>query len=122
MKICVTSYGKTLDTQIDPRFGRCANFLIIDTETLICESIENIDSDSKGAAGIKAGQLVAEKNVEALITGNVGPNAFRVLNEAGIKVISGASGIVKDAVEKYKKGEFQPVNEATVNSHFGQSK
>ena len=119
MKICVTSQGDNLDSQVDPRFGRCQYFIIVDTETLEFESIKNPNIDAMGGAGIQSGQLVAGKQVKVVITGNVGPNAFQTLQAAGLNVITGVSGGVKGAIEKYKKGELKPTQGPSVNSKFG---
>jgi len=119
MKICVTSEGSNLDSKVDPRFGRCQYFIIADTDTLEFEAIVNPNIESMGGAGIQSAQLVASKKVKAIITGNVGPNAFQTLQAAGIEVFTGASGVVKEAVEKYKKGEFKAVSGPSVASHSG---
>ena len=83
------------------------------------EAIENSNMNAMGGAGIQSGQLVANKGAKIVLTGNVGPNAFQTLQAAGIKVITGITGPVKDAIEKYKKGEIKPVDKPTVGSHFG---
>ena len=119
MKICITSLGKDLSSQVDPRFGRCAYFIIIDSETMELEAIDNAASASGGGAGVQSGQLVSEKGVEAVLTGNVGPNAFQALQAADIEILTGVNGIISDVIEKYKKGEFKPIDSATVESHFG---
>jgi predicted Fe-Mo cluster-binding NifX family protein len=119
MKICVTSTGNTLDADVDPRFGRCKYFLIIDTEGMSLKSISNESMIASGGAGIQAAQLVANTEAKVVITGNVGPNAFRTLNAAGITVITGTSGKIKNVVDKYKKGELEEVNSPSVDSHFG---
>jgi len=119
MKICITSEGGNLDSKVDPRFGRCQYFIIADTDTLEFEAIGNPNIESMGGAGIQSGQLVASKQVKAVVTGNVGPNAFQTLQAAGIDVFTGASGTVKEAIEKYKKGEFKANSSPSVGSKSG---
>ena len=119
MKICVTATAGSLDSQVDPRFGRCPYFVIVDSETMEFEAIPNTASGALGGAGIQAAQTVASKEVRVLITGNVGPNAFQGLSAAGIKVVTGASGTVREVVEKYKRGELKETGAPTVRGHFG---
>lgn len=119
MKICVSSEGNNLDSNVDPRFGRCQYFIIAEVETSQFEAIVNPNIDSMGGAGIQSGQLVAEKKVKAVLTGNMGPNAFQTLQAAGIDVITGVSGTVREALEKYKTGELKPTEGPSVNSKFG---
>ncbi|MBN1522543.1 MAG: NifB/NifX family molybdenum-iron cluster-binding protein [Candidatus Aureabacteria bacterium] len=119
MKICITSKGKGLNAPVDPRFGRCENFFVVDTDSLDFENIENPYIDSAGDAGIQSAQFVAEKQVKAVLTGNVGSNAFQSLRAAGIDVITGVSGSIADTVDKYKKGEFISVDSPSVGSKFG---
>ena len=119
MKICVTSEGNNLDSNVDARFGRCQYFIIADTDTLDFQAIQNPNIEATGGAGIQSGQFVAEKKVKAVLTGNVGPNAFRTLQSAGIEVITGVSGPIKQAIEKYKKGDLKSTQGPSVNSKFG---
>ena len=119
MLICITSSGNTLDSNVDPRFGRCGYFLIVDTDTMTSEAVKNPNIDSMGGAGIQSGQLIAGKDVRVVLTGNVGPNAFQTLQAAGVGVITGVSGTVKEAAEKYKKGELKVTEEPSVKSKFG---
>lgn len=119
MRICVTSEGDNLDSQVDSRFGRCQYFIVADTETLEFEAIRNPNLDAMGGAGVQSGQLVASKQVKAVITGNVGPNAFQTLQAAGIDVITGVSGTIKDVIDKYKKGKLKPTQGPSVRSKFG---
>jgi len=86
------------------------------------EAVPNIASGSMSGAGIQAAQTVASKGVKVLITGNVGPNAFQALSAAGIKVVTGAFGTVREIVEKYKRGELKETGSPTVRGHFGMGK
>ncbi|MDH4292255.1 MAG: NifB/NifX family molybdenum-iron cluster-binding protein, partial [Dehalococcoidia bacterium] len=106
MKVCVSAVASSLDAQVDPRFGRCPYLVIVDSETMQFEAIPNVASGAMGGAGIQAAQTIASKGAKVLVTGNVGPNAFQALSAAGIKIVTGASGTVKEAVEKYKRAEL----------------
>ena len=119
MKIAVTSTGPTLDDNVEARFGRCAYFLIIDTDTMQYEAIENPNIALGGGAGIQSAQLMSEKGVTTVLTGNCGPNAFNVFGQAGIQVIVGVSGVVRNAVEQFKTGAFSSASGPNVASHFG---
>ena len=118
-KICITSQGDNLDSGVDPRFGRCQYFIIANAETLEFEAIRNPNLDAMGGAGIQSGQLIINKDVKVVLTGNVGPNAFQTLKAAGIEVITGLSGSIKEIIEKYNKGELKSNQGPSVDSHFG---
>ncbi|MCW8802482.1 MAG: NifB/NifX family molybdenum-iron cluster-binding protein [Candidatus Bathyarchaeota archaeon] len=122
MKICVSASSNTLDANVDPRFGRCPYFVIVDSETMESEVVSNDSTNASHGAGIQAAQTVANTGATVVITGNVGPNAFKVLSATGIKVITGVSGSIKEAVEKYKNGELQETTNPTVGGHFGMGK
>ena len=119
MKLCISSTGKDLDADVDSRFGRCPYFLIIDTETMEINVLSNESIMSSGGAGIQAAQMVVKTGVTTVVTGNIGPNAFETLHAADIKVITGAHGIIKEVVEKYKKGELNETEAPNVGSHSG---
>ena len=119
MKIAISATGPTLDAEVDPRFGRCPNFIIVDSETMKFEALENSSAAASGGAGISAAQMTAGQGVQAVITGNCGPNAYQVLSTAGIKIITGVSGKVTNAIEGYKSGQFQPSSQPNVRGHFG---
>jgi len=119
MKVAVTSRGATLDDQVDPRFGRCANFVIVETEDMSFEAVANSNAAAGGGAGIQSAQSVAGRDVKAVLTGNCGPNAFRTLDAAGIKVVVGAAGTVREAVEAYKAGNLKAAGGPNVESHTG---
>lgn len=122
MKICITSQGDNLDSQVDPRFGRCQYFIITDTETSEFEAVQNPNLSGMGGVGIQSAQFMAEKQVKAVLTGNVGPNAFQGLQAAGVEIITGVSGNIKEAIEKYNKGELKATQGPSVNSKFGTGK
>ncbi|MGD6853025.1 MAG: NifB/NifX family molybdenum-iron cluster-binding protein [Candidatus Bathyarchaeia archaeon] len=119
MKICVSATGNNLEAALDPRFGRCLYLVIVDSETMQFEAIPNMAAGSTGGAGIQAAQTIANKGVKVVITGNIGPNAFGALSAAGIEIVTGASGPIKEVIEKYKKGEFQKTGLPTVGEHSG---
>jgi len=119
MKIAVTSTGPTLDDTVEARFGRCPYFLIIDPDTLEFEPIQNPNIALGGGAGIQSAQLMANKGVSVVLTGNCGPNAFQTFGAAGVQVITGVSGQVRQAVEQYKSGALSSTTAPNVQSHFG---
>jgi len=119
MKIAISATGPTLDAEVDSRFGRCQYFIIADTETEEFEALDNSSATAAGGAGISAAQMIVGKGVEAVLTGNCGPNAHQVLSPAGIKVITGVSGKVKDAIAEYKLGTYTAAQQANVPDHFG---
>jgi predicted Fe-Mo cluster-binding NifX family protein len=119
MKIAFSSTGTDLDSEIDPRFGRCAYFLIVNPDDMTFEAIENESMSLGGGAGIQSGQFIASKGANVVITGNVGPNASRTLNAAGVDVIVGVSGPIREAIERYKRGELSPTDQANVPDHYG---
>jgi len=119
MKIAVTSTGPSLDNDVEARFGRCPYFLIIDTETMQYEAIENPNISLGGGVGIQSAQLMSEKGVTTVLTGNCGPNAFNVFGQAGMQVIVGVSGPVGAAVEQFKTGALSSASGPSVASHFG---
>lgn len=119
MKIAVSSTGPTMDSAVDARFGRAAMFLIVDSSTGDFEIVENRQNvEAAQGAGIQAARLVSETSAEAVITGHCGPKAFQTLSAAGIKVIVGVEGTVKEMVERYKKGELQPADRGDVQGHW----
>lgn len=103
MKIAISSKGGSLHAQMDERFGRCEYFIIVDSETMKFNAVFNPSSDVSGGAGPAAAKKIAEQGAEVLITGNVGVNAQQALEAAGIKVVTGAVGTVKEVVENFLK-------------------
>ena len=119
MKVAVSTSGQDLSGMVEPRFGRCPYFLIVETETMAVEAVPNGAVGSAHGAGIQAAQLVASKGVKAVLTGNVGPNAYSALSTSGITVLTGVSGNVAEVVERFKRGELSTTSSPTVGGHFG---
>jgi len=117
--VCVTSEGNNLEANVDARFGRCQYFIFVDTDTFEFEAVENPNISGMGGVGVQSAQLMVDKNVNAVLTGNVGPNAFAALQAAGIAMITGVSGIVKDVMNKYKEGKLKSVDKPTVEHKSG---
>lgn len=119
MKIAVTATGPSLDAEVDPRFGRCAYFLIVETDDASFEAVENENAALGGGAGIQSAQLVADRGAKVVLTGNCGPKAFQSLSAASVQIIVGVSGMVRDAVENFKAGTLDTAPQPSVPSHFG---
>ncbi|MBW1801013.1 MAG: NifB/NifX family molybdenum-iron cluster-binding protein [Deltaproteobacteria bacterium] len=119
MKIAVSSSGPTLDDTVETRFGRCAYFLIVDTDTMEYEALQNPNISLGGGAGIQSAQLMANKGVSFVLTGNCGPNAFQTFGAAGVQVITGVTGRVREGVEQFKTGALTQSSGPNVQSHFG---
>lgn len=107
MKICITSSGDTLESQVDPRFGRCRYFIIWDDENDTFEAISNPNIDAGSGAGIQSAQMVVAKNVSMIITGEIGPKAEQVLTATNLQVVTGASGTIKEAIEKHRNNDVK---------------
>ena len=119
MKIGVSSSGNNMEALVNPRFGRCPYFIIVDSESMQFEAVPNLAATSGSGAGIQAAQAIASKQVQVMITGNVGPNAFKALSAAGIQIITDVSGKVNEIIEKFKNGLLSETKEPTVKEHFG---
>jgi len=119
MKIVVTASTPELSSPVDPRFGRCAYFLFVDSETMKFEAVENPNVASSSGAGIQSAQLIANKEANVLLTGSCGPNAFQTLQAAGVEIIIGVTGTAQEAVLQYKSGNIQPSAQANVPAHSG---
>lgn len=119
LKIAITSKGTTLDSEMDPRFGRADYILVVDTDTLHFEAFDN--SKNKNAfkgAGIQAAVIVSDACAEVLMTGFCGPNAFKSLDAAGIKVINDRKNRIIDAVQAFKNGNFEYAKGANKDGHW----
>jgi predicted Fe-Mo cluster-binding NifX family protein len=119
MRIVVSAQGDNLEAAASPVFGRCPTYLFVDTETLEFEAMANPAMNLGGGAGIQAAQFVVNQGAEVVLTGNLGPNAYGVLQAAGVPAYLVGEGTVGQAVEAYKAGRLQPMGGANVAGHTG---
>jgi predicted Fe-Mo cluster-binding NifX family protein len=117
MKLIITTASSSIDAAFDQRFGRCAYFLVIDSETMHWEAFPNPGIDAPGGAGTRAAQFAVDKQVSAVISGNFGPNASSALNAAGISMyMNKTQGSVRDIIASFKAGQLTQVNAPTVKA------
>ena len=119
MKVAVTSSGDNLDAQMDPRFGRCAYFVIVDTDSMDFEVVENPGPQMGSGAGTAASQIVGDSGAEAVVSGNYGPNAAMALGAGGILTFQGSAMTVREAAEAAASGQLPEVGGATTAAHTG---
>ena len=119
MKVAVSSSGQDIDSHIDPRFGRCAYFLMVETDDMSFEVFDNESAGLGGGAGIQSAQFIISKGAKAVITGNCGPNAVKTLSVGGVEVFLGNTGIVRKVLEKLKNGELTSTNIANASEYSG---
>jgi len=119
MKIAITSQGDTLDSAVDPRFGRAKYFIIFNTITKTF-AVENNSQNLNAAqgAGIQAAQNVIETGVELVITGHCGPKAFKVLNAGNIQIVTDAKDTVQNAITDLQNGKLEIADSADVEGHW----
>ena len=119
MKVAVTSQGKELSSEIDTKFGRAKWLLVVDTQTGLSEAYDNtVNLNLVQGAGIQTGQNVVNLGVEAVITGNIGPNAIKTLSAANVKVFLSKAKTIQEALESFKAGELDEVKQANVEGHW----
>jgi len=119
MKVVVTSQGNDLNSMLDPRFGRAKYLIVVDIETgdfQVHDNIQNLNAAQ--GAGIQTGRNVVNLDAEAVITGNVGPKAFRTLNAANLKIYLANNQTVKEAVDSYNAGLLKQADNANVDGHW----
>jgi len=119
MRIVVSAQGDTLESPASPVFGRCPSYLFVDGEAMTFESLENPAMGQGGGAGIQAAQFVVNQGAQVVLTGNLGPNAFDVLEAAGVQAYLVSVGSVRQAVESFKAGRLQPIEAASAAAHAG---
>ena len=119
MKIAISSTGPDLESEVDPRFGRCQYFIIVDLNDMSFEAVVNTNLSQGSGVGIQSSKVVADKGARVVLTGNVGPKAYQTLSAGGLEIITGVSGIVREAAQQYKNGRLQATNKPDVQSHSG---
>jgi predicted Fe-Mo cluster-binding NifX family protein len=119
MKVAVTSQGEELSSEIDPRFGRAKWLIVVDIQTGKSEAHDNaVNLNATQGAGIQTGQNIANLGVDTVITGNVGPNAFRTLSATKVKVFLAEKQTVQQAIDSFKAGKLKEVDRANVEGHW----
>ena len=119
MIIVVTSNGTDLDAPASPVFGRCPTYVFVDTETMGVEAIENPAINAPGGAGIQAAQFVIERGAQAVVTGNMGPNAFDVFQSASVPIYLFDGGTVREAVEAFQAGGLESISDSSARAGMG---
>jgi predicted Fe-Mo cluster-binding NifX family protein len=119
MKIVISANGAGLDAPASLVFGRCPTYVLVDTETMEFEAVENPAVAASGGAGIQAAQFVVERGAQAVVTGNVGPNAFNVLHSANVSLYLFGGGTVRQAVEAFRGGQLPSAGDASAPAHAG---
>jgi predicted Fe-Mo cluster-binding NifX family protein len=117
LKVAITSTGKHMDSMLDERFGRASYFIITDTDSHECKAFENTSISSAHGTGVQVAQFVAGLGAKALITGNVGPNAIKVLKASGIDVFRANSMTVTQALKSFSEGKLEETSGATTGPH-----
>ena len=112
MKVAVSSKGKDVNSEVDDVFGRCSYFIIAEVENgkiVETKTIGNLSKKKMGGAGISAAQQVAENDVDAVISGSVGPRALEVLKQFDVKVYRG-SGQVDNSINDLVNDKLQRID------------
>ena len=103
MRIAISATGQDLDAEVHARFGRCPYFVIVDTETMEAVAVENVHAGGSDGAEVAAARMMIDRGFEAVLTGDMGPNALRVLSRSGVPVTTGVEGTVREAAERFAK-------------------
>ena len=110
MKIAITITSPSLESEVDPRFGRGAYLLVIDPDTLEWQAFPNSGVNASGGAGIQAAQFLVDHQVDAAISGDFGPNAFDAQKAAGISMfLFGPCRTVGETIQRYQSGQLEPL-------------
>jgi len=119
MKIAVSANGNDLESLLDPLFGRCPCFIIVDTDDLSFEAFDNPNVSAGQEAGIKSARFIASKGVKIIITGKCGPKAVKELSDSGIEIIVGLMGTVKQVIERFNTGDLLRTDRSNVEAFYG---
>lgn len=117
MRVALTASGETLESTIDPRFGRCQSFLVVETDDMSVQAVHNLHAQLGRGAGIQAASLMAELGVAGVLTGSCGPNAHEALSAAEIPVYLGCSGRCDQVLERFRRGELEASSAPNSQGH-----
>lgn len=119
MKIAITATGRDIDAEVDPRFGRARFIVIVDEKGTVLEALDNSSNvNAMRGAGIQAGKMLSDRNVDVLMTGFCGPNAFKTLTAAGIQVVVEQSGTVRETLSRLNRDEVEYADNPNVEAHW----
>ena len=113
MKVVISATGKDIESEIDTTFHRCPFFLVIDTKNNSLKTLENTSRDRPSEIGATVGQIVANEGIDTVITTNIGPRAFGIFEQYGIKIYQ-AKGKVNDAIQQLEKGKLSEIRKFTI--------
>ncbi len=119
MKVAVCAQDNHIDARVDPRFGRCPYFIVVDLDSGNWEGVQNTGTQSSGGAGVQTAQLLVNRGVNVVLVDRIGPNAIEVLGRAGIQVYGGIHGTVSQSLESYRQGKLTILSRANSPSHGG---
>ncbi len=119
MKVAITAKGDSWDSPVDPRFGRAQGFVVYDSDTEEISYHDNTQNmNAMQGAGVQASRTIIDLGTRVLITGHVGTKAFDTLQAGGVEVCTGASGTIREVIDRWKAGKFEAAGRADVEGHW----
>jgi predicted Fe-Mo cluster-binding NifX family protein len=107
MKIAISSTGADLDDLVDPRFSKCRYYIFVDTDTRQTKVVENPTAFVCVFRDTTTGNLVAGEKTDVVLTGHIGSKSAKILLAAGVRIYTGVSGKISDALEAFQSGRLE---------------
>jgi predicted Fe-Mo cluster-binding NifX family protein len=120
MKIAITTETLNLDSAFHPRFGRAANFVIVDAETEEWEAYPNPAINASGGAGIQAAQFITGHGAQVAISGDFGPKAYNALAAGGVQMFLAPVNealTARELLARYQQGQLSQASAPTNPGH-----